>query len=387
MVLDLSKFERRHDFDLETRSHGIIRCGSLKISTLSATATAKALADPNGNALSQCRNILQMVGKKTIISTDNLESSEVGISDDDIQQITDEEIETFSKNFVSHNDWLLHSYDDANRPDSNCPEDGSTVSSRTVADDLAKGDGERNSDYLIRVLHRYFEAQGERLKKMLEPLSRRMTSGAFAAQIKKLTEPLSVKLARSGFDPSTLESLRRNLSISDQLKDTLRAIEKSTVAREILSEPARLGIPPLRPIDFPENPIVETNRRLGGMLDQIGEMRALAARCAELIDSMNQTALKMQANFINNARSTQKTALVAIGIAVLSLLTSSLFSWLSYSDGKEQAEKNNSQIKLYQAEVAKLIDAQDKDRAVLVDALKKSYQHTPPSIGKSPGTK
>ena len=385
MVLDLSKFERRHDFDLETQSHGIVRCGTLKVSTLSGTANA--LANPNGDALLQCRNILQIVGRKIVLSADNQESSEAALSDEDIQEITDEEIEAFSKDFVSHNDWLLHSYDNANKQESSSHENDSIGPSRTEPDALAKGDGERNSDYLIRVLHRYFEAQGERLKKMLEPLSKGLASDTFAAQIKKLTEPLSVRLASSAFDASTLESLRRNISISDQLKDTLRAFEKSAVAREITAEPARLEIHPLRPIDFPENPIVETNRRLGSMLDQIGEMRALAARSAELIDSMNQTTLKMQANFISNARSTQRSALVAIGIAVLSLLASSFFSWLSYSDGKEQAEKSNTQIKLYQAEVAKLIEAQEKDRAVLVDALKKSHQPAAPLINKLPGTK
>ena len=385
MVLDLSKFERRHDFDLETQSLGIIRCGTLKVSTLSGTA--KALADPNGDALLQCRNILQMVGKILFPPADNQETSEIGLSDDDIQRITDEEIETFSKEFVAHNDWLLHSGDDANRQESSGHANGSTGSFRTEADALAKGNGERNSDYLIRVLHRYFEAQGERLKKMLEPLSKGFASDTFAAQIKQLAEPLSARLASSGFNATTLESLRRNLSISDQLKDTLRAFDKSTIAREILSEPARLEIHSPRPIEFPENPIVETNRRLSSMLDQIGEMRALAARSAELIDSMNRTALQMQANFISNARSTQKSALIAIGIAVFSLLASSFFSWLSYSDGKEQSEKSNSQIKLYQAEVAKLITAQEKDRAVLVDALKKAHQTNAQPTNKLPGAK
>ena len=102
---------------------------------------------------------------------------------------------------------------------------------------------------------------------------------------------------------------------------------------------------------------------------------------------MNQTALQMQANFISNARSTQKSAQVAIGIAVLSLGATLVFSLLSYSDGKDQSEKNNSQISLYQAEVAKLIAAQEKDRAVLVGALKASHQTAAAPAVKAPGAK
>ena len=382
MVLDLSKLERRHDFDLETHSLGKIRCGTLKVSTFSATA--KSLADPNGAALPQCRNILQMLGKKIDSPAGNQQPSEMALSDDDVRQITDDEVEIFSKEFVSHNDWLLHSSDDAKGQDGNNQENEASVSRRPEVDDRAKGDGERNSEYLIRVLHRYFEAQGERLKKILEPLANGAT---IVGHLKKLTEPLSSRLASSAFDASTLESLRRNLSISDQLKDTLRAFEKNTIAREVFPDSSRLEVQVPPSIHLVENPLVETNRRLGSMLDQIGEMRTLAAQSAELIANMNQTALQMQANFINNARSTQRSALFAIWIAVLSLVTASGFSWLSYSDGKDQSEKNNSQISLYQAEVAKLISAQEKDRAVLVGALKASHQTAAAPAVKAPGAK
>ncbi|MCB1964776.1 MAG: hypothetical protein KDI64_01660 [Candidatus Accumulibacter sp.] len=378
----MSKFERRHDFDLETHSLGKIRCGTLKVSTFSATA--KSLADPNSEALPQCRNILQMLSKKIDSSAGDRKSSEIALSDDDVRQITDDEVEIFSKEFVSHNDWLLLSSDDAKGQNGGDQENESSISRQAEVDDLAKGSAERNSEYLIRILHRYFQDQGERLKKILEPLAKEDT---IARHLTKLKESLPFRLAGSAFDASTLESLRRNLGMSDQLKDTLRAFEKNTIAREVLPDSSRLEAQAPPSIHPAKNLLIEKNRRLGSILDQIGEMRTLAAQSAGLIANMNQTALQMQANFISNARSTQKSAQVAIGIAVLSLGATLVFSLLSYSDGKDQSEKNNSQISLYQAEVAKLIAAQEKDRAVLVGALKASHQTAAAPAVKAPGAK
>ena len=229
-TLDLNKFDRRHDFDLETQSLGKIRCGTLKVSTLSATA--KSLVNPNDDALLQCRNILQRVGKRIVLSGDNQHVDETALSDDDIRQVTDEEVEFFSKEFVSHNDWLLRSRENMN------DSEGSNEDKKSgpEASDLTQSGMETNSEYLIRILYRYFEDQGARLKKMLEPLSKGVASFSINEQIKQLMEPLSAKLSSGVFDASTLESLRQNLSLSDQLKDSLRAFEKNTVARELLPD-------------------------------------------------------------------------------------------------------------------------------------------------------
>lgn len=370
MALDLSKFERRHDFDLTTGALGTIHCGTLKAKMLSATA--KLLKSPDVDALVLVRTILGMVGRRESQPAGDVEPQEVSLNDEDIQRITDEEVETFAQEFVAHNDWLLHSYDEESRQVSTSENGEKVVSYSPRIAEFPKGEDERSSQYLIRVLRRYFEDQGDRLKKMLGPSL--LASSSLAEQYKKLVEPLSTRLATDILSSSALDSLRRNFSLSDQLQDTIKAFKQNTLDHELARakiEPELIPLPPLR---IPENPILETNKRLGSMLEQVGEMRSLAAQSAELIGNMNHTALQMQASFLSNARSTQRFAQIAIGIAVLSLAVSSFFSWLSYSGGKEQSERNDAQIRLFQAEIRNLIAAQEKDRAALVGALKDTRQ-------------
>jgi hypothetical protein len=118
------------------------------------------------------------------------------------------------------------------------------------------------------------------------------------------------------------------------------------------------------------------------MLEQMGEIRPLVAQSAELIGNMNDTALKMQASFMINARSTQRWTLVAIVIAGMSFVVSSFFSWLSYSDGKKQAEQGNAQIKILQGEVKTLLASQEKDRDIFLNTLRQMRQPLPPVAAK-----
>lgn len=365
-MLDLSKFERRHDFDLVTQALGTVRCGTLTAGMLSELA--KPLKKQDEEALVLSRKILGMVGSREILPSGDSKAQAAGLANEDIQKITNDEVETFSWDFVVHNDWLLHSYDGVPREITTNEKGEKRVTYTPKVSEFPKNEGESNSQYLIRVLHRYLDEQSKRMKKILEPAL--LASGGIVEQYKKLKEAFPRLLGNGFAGSSAIEALRKNISLSDQLQDTIKAFKQNTIDQEL----ARIKIEhepiPLQPLRIPENPIVETNKRLGNLLDQMGEMRVLAAKSAELIGSLNQTALKMQAAFLGNARSTQRSALIAIGLAVLSLLVSSCFSWLSYHDGIEQSKKNDAQIKLFQDEVRNLITAQEKDRAVLVNALK-----------------
>lgn len=375
MALDLSKLERRHDFDLTTQALGPIRCGTLKAKMLSAVE--KLLKNTDGDALVFSRLILGMVGRRDINATENLETLESALTDEDVQQITNDEVEIFAQEFVAHNEWLLHFYDDESRQVSTNEKGEKIVSYSPKVAAFPKGDEERSSHYLIRVLRRYLDEQSCRLKKMMEPVSGLLASSALAEQYKKLVEPISSRLASSMFNDSAVESFRRNLSMSDQLQDTIKAFKQSTLDRDMARSLIEPRLPEFRLPPILESPIVETNKRLGSMLEQMREMRPLVTQSAELIGNMNDTALKMQASFMNNARSTQMYALLAIGIAVVSLLVSSFFSWLSYSDARQQSDKNDTQIKLFQDEIRNLIAAQENDRAALVSVLKDVHRSSP----------
>jgi len=345
MAFDLSEFERRHDFDLATQAIGSIRCGTLKAGMLSVVQ--KLLQTPNVGALIISRQVLGMVGSKNARATDDAETQKVTLTAEDVQQITEDEVETFAGEFVAHNEWLLQSHNDGEKQ----------INAK------GKGDNEASSDYLVRVLRLYLDERDRRLKKMLEPLSERSATSQFAAQVKKLMEPLSSRFLPRAFSDSTLESLRRNFSLSDQLQDTINAFNKRTLDYEIARsaiEPAQTQIPELL---IQKNPLSETTEHLSGL-------RSMASKSTELLNGLNATAVNMQVDFQNNARSTKLYAQVAIGIAVLSFIASSFFSWMSY----RQSEKSDTQSEIFKTAMHNLIAAQEKDRAVLVRALKETRQ-------------
>lgn len=382
MALDLSKLARMHDFTLVAGALGEIRCGTLNFKDISMLGKMAKSPDVNGFAFS--RQVLGMVSTKRagIEGQDSAEAQEVALTDNEIRLITDEEVETFAKEFVAHNEWLLRSHENGKRQISTSEKSDSvdTLSQKTI--DPEKGDDETSSDYFVRVLRHYLDEQRQHLKKMMEPLSGRLATNLFEEQMKKMMEPLSNRMATSMFKDSTLESLRKNFSLSDQLQDTIKAFNQSTLDASVPS--ATFKTTPIHMRDFrvSENPVLETNRQLNGVLEHIENIRPIVVQSAELIGNMNDTALRMQADFMSNARSTHKYAWVAIVIAVLSLMVSSFFSWLSYDDAKQVAARNDAQLKLFQQEIRNLIAAQEKDRVALVSTLNNLLQHQQSKLKK-----
>lgn len=383
MNLDLGSFERRHDFNLATEALGTIRCRSLSLKNFADVE--KCLKEPGGDAAEIARQILGMVGRKGTLAEGDTEQQENSLTAEDIRQVSDLEIEKFAQEFVTHNESLKHYYDDESRRTSTNEKGERVISCVPKVADIPKGENETDSQYLIRVLDRYFEGQRDRIKDLLG--SHSSASSRLIEEFKQLAEPLSSRLGKGIFNDSALESIRRNLSMSDRLQDTIKAFNQRTLDQGIpktLIDPSPLQI---RPLQIPESPIIETNRRLAAVLDQVQEMRPLVAQSAELIGNMNDTALKMQASFMVNASSTRLYALIAIAITALGLVISSIFSWLSYADGNKQSERSAAQTKLFQKEIQNLIAAQDRDRAALVSALKEARQSTQVPAKKAGKTK
>lgn len=373
MAIDLSQIERMHNFILPTQRLGQIQCGSLKMDML--TPIGKMLKASDANNVAIARHVLGMVA---ISSFDAYEENDgqkeaASLSDDDILQITNDEVDLFATEFVNHNKWLLPNDNDKRQVVTT--ENGERiVRFIPLIDDFKKRDDETGSDYFVRVLRHYFDNQQLRLKKMLEPLSAQLASVQLSDSIKKMLEPVSNLLVTNIYKDSTLESLRMNFSLSDQLKDSIKAYDRSSEIGMLGRAAYEPVIPRMPEIRIPENPLIETNKRLNKVLELIESMRPLASQSAELISNMNDTALRMQSDSISNARKTEWYTRIAIGIAVLSLVVSSFFSWLSYSNAKHDAAKNDKQIEAFQKEIRNLIAAQEKDRNILVKVLNDSLQ-------------
>lgn len=362
-----------HDFKLATQRLGEIQCGSLKAGMLSKIAELLKAADINNLAFSRQVLGLAATWKLDAAGEDGPQSEAAKLSDEELLQIDNEEVDLFATEFVIHNEWLLPNDDEKRQVVTN--ENGERIVRFVpLIDDFKKRDDETGSDYFVRVLRHYLDDQQLRLKKMLEPLSAQLASGQLTDSIKKMLEPVSSLLATNIYKNSTLESLRMNFSLSDQLKDSIKAYDRSSfngILGRAMYEPVTPQMPEIR---IPENPLIETNKRLNRVLELMESVRPLASQSAELISNMNETALRMQSDSISNARKTEWYTRVAIGIAVLSLVVSSFFSWLSYSNAKHDAAKNDKQIEAFQKEIRNLIAAQEKDRNILVKTLNDTLQ-------------
>lgn len=176
--MDISKLMNMHDFALETKSIGLIQCGSIDVKTHSILKAALKSGQVEGSVLA--RRLVGLVAKRAP-TPDLNESSQASGNDltaEEIGSLCNEDIELFVQEFIAHNKWLLHSYEDAERRVSTDKEGRKSVSYAPKATDLPKGGAESNSDYLVRVLRYYFGEQEKSRKRMMS----RLLGNAGAAQ-------------------------------------------------------------------------------------------------------------------------------------------------------------------------------------------------------------
>lgn len=276
-----------------------------------------------------------------------------------VASVTDPELESFSERVLEKNLYLTRVH-------------GSDV--------LRRVEGESACDFLARaIVHRGNEekAQIDRIiqsatkpifaESTLESIKRSLTaSNQFEALIKQYS------------GGSALDSIRESIAAANQI-DVLgkKYAEEAKLTEKALfqprHEPQILNVPPMH---FSKNPIHETNQILENLTGQIEGMRPLVAQGAELIRSMNDTALRMQADYIGNAERTDRQTKNAIRVAVSSLIVSafglvasSWFSYQSYSDAKASDIKAETQTKVFKEGIDTLVKEQRLEQAALLKSL------------------
>ena len=312
MAFDFSKLKHRQDFGLETDSLGTIQCGSLTLGMLSKIE--KDLKVNDLDSVVFARQLLREVGchiterEGNEIDNQKHEIENALLADEDIDCISDDEIETFAREFVTHNDWLIKTFEGEKCTIATNENGENVVSVQATPIDLPKEDSERDSDYLVRVLRRYLDEKTTRIRKMFRPV--------FGS------------LFRNTFSSATEDLLKKHVSLSDQLGKTLRGLGSDLTGPRLASivEPRHMDIKV--PV-LPENPIYETNRRLGDVLDHAEEVRPIILQSAELFQSMSNTALQMHADFNRSARYSLFVSLIVVCIAGVSLVVTALYSWSS----------------------------------------------------------
>ena len=341
MALDIRKLAHRQNFRLETESLGTIQCGSLTVGMRSKIE--KEVKADDIDSVTFTRNLLRKVGRhvkeieRKEKNQDTDETESVSIADVDIDSLSDEEVQDFARKFVAHNDWLPKTYKNAQRSVTTNEKGENAVSIQPTQVILPKENTERDSDYLVRVLRRYLDEQGERMKRMLRPLSG--------------------SLFRNIFSNATEGLVKKHVSLSNELGKTLRGLRPGLTGAQMGSIVERgysnIEIPPL-----PENPVNETNRRLGDVLEHADELRPIILQSAELFRNMSDTALQMHGDFNRSARQSLFVSLVVVCIATASLVVTALYSWWSYEQSLVQETQYLRKLSDQQAQIETLIEQQ-----------------------------
>jgi len=152
------------------------------------------------------------------------------------------------------------------------------------------------------------------------------------------------KIRRDALGLEAIEAGWRAVQASDNLGETVASMRASDLAaRHILHavEPASRSFEIPMP---PPNPIHETNKLLQTFKDRADEMRPTFIRTVELIQTLTETALAVQAlanaNAADAERQSRRSMTVAIWSIVLTLLVGGISIYYAYSSPTgEQIDK------------------------------------------------
>jgi hypothetical protein len=253
----------------------------------------------------------------------------------------------------------------------------------------------------------------EEFKKIKEMLSKQRLTDTAAEMVRKQVEAISTqseaaKYAESlhatlkpklGYDVSA--AINENLSISNQLKNEIDKYSKHMTAGiqqysesekmiedlkfqsnltksrasdfatdKNLSKRERIESAPfINAHQFQKNPIHETNEKLDKVQQNIEDLRPMAVQAAQLINSLNQVAVKMQMDSIKNATTTRNYAILAIFLSAIGILVSSYFSIKTNNDSDESSRQNALQLKAFQSEIHSITAAQKDGNIALVKSI------------------
>ena len=358
MASDISKLFHRENFRIDANSLGTIHCGSLTLGMLSEIQ--KELKADNIDGVAFTRKLLLKVGQrireeeKHEDGNDKNEAENAPIVEEEVDRLSDEEIQDFAREFLVHNPWLLQSHKDSETSTTTNEQGQMIVSVQPTPIDLPREITEQDSDYLVRVLRRYVDGQTERINRALRPYSG--------------------TLFGSPFSNTTRDFFRRHVSLSDQLTRTLRSLGPGVTGRHVGKVVNKDSPEPMFPSP-PEDPVHETNRRLGHVLDHAEEFRPIILDSAALFQSMSDTALEMHADFNRSARQSLRISLLVFCVAAASLAVTALYSWWSYEQASVQDAQYQRNLRQQQVEFQNLLEQQDDRYRQLVGNQNRQLQN------------
>lgn len=395
MALNLRDLARMCEFNFELASLGTVRCLCLNANHISQVN--KEPGSSGDQSLDVVRWLFGEMARRPIdVSSDDADTPEAPkLTAEELSLVTDAELEAFADKLIQMNRYLLKTH---------------------KSSDIERSVDESACDFLVRAFRHHAAEQKAQWERMTEPMSKSLFASAtveamqrnlglsnqFQDTIDKYARGYSgvermlaeekdkweemAKLASQSFPASAaMEAMQRNHGALDQLRDAVgkHAFDLPNMSSKF-AEPS-FDVPNFRvpEIHIPKNPIHDTNAMLEGVVRQIEELRPVAAQAAQIIRSMNDTALRMQTDYIENSQKTEhqtqitiqqtkvavKIAAVSLIVSAFGLVISAFFSYQSYVDAKKSNVSSDAQIKAFQSEIRDLVAAQREERAAIVKTI------------------
>ena len=157
-------------FELETEALGRVRCNAV-LTALMPSNGREEIKTEELDGPTFVHKLLVRGAQRIEERHENNDKTEMGtpLSESDIRQLTDAEIESFAREISTRNTWLFESYEAAERPRQTNEKGEQVVSVEQGKVKFPRNEGQRDSDYLVRAARRYMteHRRGEKLVKSL----------------------------------------------------------------------------------------------------------------------------------------------------------------------------------------------------------------------------
>ncbi|MDD2732641.1 MAG: Swt1 family HEPN domain-containing protein [Desulfuromonadaceae bacterium] len=166
MVFDLKNLYQANNFSFETKALGRVFCGH--VSTEMTSQLSKKLEGNDVDCTVFTRKLLQLISIKVVpcdAKDTSSETPDLKFTKEDIRQVTEDELEVFAENFISHNGWLFHDSSGGERKVRTNERGERIVSFIPTFITFPKDDTECYSGFLLRLYRNYFVGQKEQMKR------------------------------------------------------------------------------------------------------------------------------------------------------------------------------------------------------------------------------
>ena len=416
--MDISKLKHHANFDLVTNAFGRLRCGPITMTELSKFDQMARAASIEPETLA--RKLLLTIARK-LTDSDELDAVCGGpsLTEEESSQVSRPELDDFSSQFIVRRlrvtpEDLAKSASDSINPGCDQLAEAFIAHTDSQRARMERILGEAQSSILggtsledardvltattrgdsAAELARKFgigETMADQARKFgvgdsAAELARKFGIGeTMAEQARKfgIGETVAEKRRKDALGASALNAAFRTVEASNKLGESiasLRAFEKMASKQPEHIDMARLP-------QLPPNPILETNRLLERQQIYAEEMRPTVIRCAELIQTLTDSTLAMQAFSNNNsaqaekhARRSMRVAIGSIAIAVITSVISIYYAMLSPTGDqfdkltKTLATQTDAANAAAKEERAATALREKEDRAAFVAAIMRSQK-------------